>query len=179
MKTGRWTAKEANELMVMRDERKLSWRIIAAHFDRSKASCIMAHHHRITKRRLAEQRGQRVKAMVAEFNKYGRLETNWQREAMAGKRARKVTAAPQQDCRKNPPAPLRSLAAITTDRLIIDAELRSRIEVSGITAGLLGDPPPGRSALDERRAGIVRGPASMQGIRPAMQITLPGQKPET
>jgi hypothetical protein len=90
--------------------------------------------------------------------------------------AAKVAVPSRQECRKNPPAPLRISAAITTDRLIIDAELRSRIEVLGITAGLLGDPPPGRSALDERRAGIVRGPASMQGIRPAMQITLPGQK---
>jgi hypothetical protein len=42
--------------------------------------------------------------------------------------------------------------AIPTSRLILDAELRSRISEQGITAGLLGDPPSGRSALDRKRA---------------------------
>jgi hypothetical protein len=37
--------------------------------------------------------------------------------------------------------------------LIADAELRARIEVLGTTGGLLGDPLPGRSALDKMRSG--------------------------
>lgn len=46
----------------------------------------------------------------------------------------------------------------STWRLQIDAEMRSRIAVRGVTGGLLGDPMPGRSALDRRRAGIVDPP---------------------
>lgn len=45
-----------------------------------------------------------------------------------------------------------------TSALVTDAELRSRIQSQGITAGLLGDPPPGRSALDQLRAGGVEQP---------------------
>ncbi len=37
-------------------------------------------------------------------------------------------------------------------KLRTDAELRARIHLVGITAGLLGDPLPGRSALDRRNA---------------------------
>jgi hypothetical protein len=42
--------------------------------------------------------------------------------------------------------------AIPTSKLILDAELRARISEQGITAALLGDPRPGRSALDRKRA---------------------------
>lgn len=34
----------------------------------------------------------------------------------------------------------------------IDADLRTRIARQGLTAGVFGDPPPGRSALDQRQA---------------------------
>lgn len=40
----------------------------------------------------------------------------------------------------------------STSKLVMDAELRSRISEQGITAGLLGDPRPGRSALDAKKA---------------------------
>ncbi len=41
--------------------------------------------------------------------------------------------------------------ATSTYRYTVDAELRARIESQGVTAGLLGDPPAGRSALDQKR----------------------------
>lgn len=44
----------------------------------------------------------------------------------------------------------------STAKLRMDAELRERIGVLGITAGLLGDPLPGRSALDRKREGLRR-----------------------
>lgn len=50
------------------------------------------------------------------------------------------------------------LRATSTAKFVMDAELRARIEVQGVTAGLLGDPLPGRSALDRKRAGIVEAP---------------------
>lgn len=48
--------------------------------------------------------------------------------------------------------------ATSTARLVMDAELRARIEVMGVTGGLFGDPLPGRSALDQMRAGLVDTP---------------------
>lgn len=33
--------------------------------------------------------------------------------------------------------------------------LLARVAAQGVTAGLLGDPPPGRSALDKKRAGLA------------------------
>jgi hypothetical protein len=34
------------------------------------------------------------------------------------------------------------------------SDILARIERQGLTAGFLGDPPPGRSALDRKRAGL-------------------------
>lgn len=63
----------------------------------------------------------------------------------------------------------------STAKLVMDAELRSRIEVQGITGGLLGDPMPGRSALDRKRAGEIESPTWMDGraARFIPKITLP------
>ena len=49
-----------------------------------------------------------------------------------------------------PPSP----RVLSTSALLVDAEIRARIETRGLTAGLLGDPPAGRSALDRRLAGL-------------------------
>lgn len=43
----------------------------------------------------------------------------------------------------------------STAVLRFDAEIRARVTEKGVTAGLLGDPVRGRSALDRKRAGIV------------------------
>ena len=40
---------------------------------------------------------------------------------------------------------------VGTARLAMMAEITARISLQGATAGLMGDPPPGRSALDQRR----------------------------
>jgi len=44
--------------------------------------------------------------------------------------------------------------ATSTQALQFAAEMLHRVGEQGVTAGLLGDPPPGRSALDRKRAGI-------------------------
>jgi hypothetical protein len=49
-----------------------------------------------------------------------------------------------------------SARATSTAKLMIDAELRARLEVQDITAALLRDPLPGRSALDRRNQGARR-----------------------
>lgn len=59
-------------------------------------------------------------------------------------------------------------SSITTAKLIVDAELRGRIEVLGLTGGLFGDPLPGRSALDQRNitcGGGNAGSTSLTGRR--------------
>lgn len=68
----------------------------------------------------------------------------------------------------------------STFRFVMDAELRARIEGRGVTAGLLGDPTPGRSALDRMRAGVVAPPPLLDGHavpfvpqRAAPWVTLP------
>jgi hypothetical protein len=43
-------------------------------------------------------------------------------------------------------------AVMSLATLLADAELRSRIAIQGVSAGLLGDPMPGRSALDQKRS---------------------------
>jgi len=60
------------------------------------------------------------------------------------------TAKPQQAAARSPTKSPTSYHALITDR-----ELRSRIETQGITAGLLGDPLPGRSALDKKRPSTI------------------------
>jgi hypothetical protein len=60
----------------------------------------------------------------------------------------------------------------STAKFLMDAELRARIGEQGVTAGLLGDPLPGRSALDKRRAGIVEQPGYRNWYLPK-PVTLP------
>lgn len=55
------------------------------------------------------------------------------------------------------PAPEPTGRTRHTSTLVQDAELRARIAIQGPN-GLLGDPPPGRSALDQRRAEIANAP---------------------
>jgi hypothetical protein len=59
---------------------------------------------------------------------------------------------------------------VSTHVLIADAELRSRIALQGLTAGLFGDPLPGRSALDQRNAGDL-------GSAPRIDRRISGPKP--
>lgn len=68
--------------------------------------------------------------------------------------------------------------AVPTSRLVIDAEIRARIELQGLTAGLLGDPPAGRSALDKRLGGVAEPVAPpTQGRRPPAAVTLAKASP--
>ena len=74
------------------------------------------------------------------------------REA-AGVAARKPAAPTVLLQPQQAPPSAKAPAVVSTWSLRTDAELRSRIELVGITAGRLGDPLPGRSALDRKRAG--------------------------
>jgi hypothetical protein len=81
---------------------------------------------------------------------------NGQRYRAASRAAAPHVAAPviSPVVQRRQPAPVSDppySRSTSTAMLVADAELRSRIAVLGITGGLLGDPEPGRSALDRRK----------------------------
>jgi hypothetical protein len=83
--------------------------------------------------------------------------TRWackvQYSALKSGRARGVAAkTPPASAPAGQPTQPPTARLMHTSALVTDAELRSRIQSQGITAGLLGDPPAGRSALDQKRA---------------------------
>lgn len=61
----------------------------------------------------------------------------------------------------------------STQAYLFAAEMRARIGSQGITAGLLGDPPPGRSALDEKR-GTAIAAVTQSRLREGRSARLPG-----
>jgi len=78
--------------------------------------------------------------------------------ALVAKKPRPAKAEKPQKLRVLAPPPVDVVAPdppylrpSSTARLAMDAELRGRIEILGATGGLLGDPLPGRSALDQRK----------------------------
>jgi hypothetical protein len=93
--------------------------------------------------------------------KASELRAERRRDAGQPKPAKKRKVAPAPAPKPKPPAPVffqaqpgtSALRCMSTSRLVLDAELRGRISEQGITAGLLGDPRPGRSALDAKKAG--------------------------
>lgn len=76
-----------------------------------------------------------------------------------------------------PAADIDIMRATSTARFRFAAEMASRIGAQGITAGLLGDPPPGRSALDKQRAGEAgtTNPRRINHNRIPPAITLAGE----
>jgi hypothetical protein len=82
------------------------------------------------------------------------------REAEAEKFRKNLKPAPAAPVPSKPRQPIIAQAApspspsraVKTSTLVADAEIRARIAIQGPN-GLLGDPLPGRSALDQRKAG--------------------------
>lgn len=65
-----------------------------------------------------------------------------------------TSPAPSPAPPPSPPIEIRGdRSSASTVMLSVDAELRARIAERGITGGLLGDPMPGRSALDKKLRG--------------------------
>ena len=83
----------------------------------------------------------------AEQQSADRAEIRDKADAAVKQRSRSPSIAPPI----KPAAPLDHMAATSTARFRFAAEMSARIGAQGITAGLLGDPPPGRSALDQKR----------------------------
>ncbi len=152
-----WTDQDLSRLAALY-KTDLQWREIAASFPgRTPAACILAFYNIGARARRAA-----IRAGVKPF---------------AGKKPRKRRKCGGADHLVYPPTPRlaaplpRNSAVLSFSALQAAAELRDRIEVLGVTGGLLGDPAPGRSALDQRRAGIT------DPVKPADRRSGFGPKP--
>lgn len=139
MRRDAWSPLEKSLLLLLRNKRRMKWADVSKLIPgRSPAACTVAYFaikHRV---RLEKERA----------------------EARASKEPRALAIAPPAPVVAQPqqaPPSKPSPRAMSTFILREDAELRARIETLGITAGLLGDPAPGRSALDLKRTGAVSG----------------------
>jgi hypothetical protein len=137
MRGAPWTKQQLAQLRMLREVQKLPYPQIAACFPgRNANGCSQAYLKMISR-----EAGREIKRAV-------RAQEIGTRRPLTGiaELARLTANAP-------PPAPAASRIATPISRLVADAELRDRIAERGLTAGILGDPPPGRSALDLKRAG--------------------------
>lgn len=119
-----WTDDERRMVKVQRD-RGIPWSRMILPEGRTRGAC--------------EQELYKVRRWEAAG---ARLGVAKQRAVMA---AQNVPAAPA-------PGPVARSSAYSSTHLV-DADMRSRIALQGLTAGFFGDPLPGRSALDQKRAG--------------------------
>ncbi|MET3991656.1 hypothetical protein ABID65_003296 [Bradyrhizobium sp. S3.9.2] len=132
-----WTGAEDDHLLFLRDREKLTFEAIAARFGRSRGACKTRYYYDLQRR-------------------------NGARHYTAADRA-----ARRGDGYPVPPelgegVPALRLPSIgerirmpSLDALREQAELRLRIAERGLTGGVFGDPPPGRSALDQRANGLA------------------------
>lgn len=144
----RWTPEQLSELRSLRAA-GVPWPEVAIEVGHPIASCrqMMTHQNNAHRRQAAKETRQALREaadLVAGF---------WPMPA-------KRPSPPPMPDPAPLPLPVRTAArpgtdyarsSVSTAKLVMDAELRARIEVMGITGGLLGDPLPGRSALDRRK----------------------------
>lgn len=134
-----WKPEKVARLIHMRADLGMPWADIGAAMGEKPANCCTRYNYHQAKKRIADIRA-RVRAEVAEGS------------------CRASATAPQQTAQSPahfavapsvvPPEPSKRPRYFHHP----DADIRGRIARQGITAGLFGDPPPGRSALDQREA---------------------------
>lgn len=132
----RWEVSEVAVLLAMIADCKRrgvrnEWRKISAATGHTESSCVQRWHSEVAKARgrevtaEAERRAALIRQMKPPEPKHVPLKPRVENPAYG--------------------------QTTSTAMLVMDAELRSRISELGITGGLLGDPAPGRSALDKKR----------------------------
>lgn len=135
----RWDAAEEDHLLFLRDRERLGFPAIAKRLGRTSGGCQVRYYGRLYGRNGAKHYGvfhpsaRKAELVVAE------------------------PAPPPAVARSPAPAPMpmarpsaRDQRSVNLDALREWNELRARIAERGLTGGVLGDPAPGRSALDER-----------------------------
>lgn len=155
MKGIAWTSPELDQLELLRSQ-GLTWGQIAGKMRGRTASACSVAHHSIKTRRLCVEARERAQALaqrelIARREKWLRAEATKQKPAppsLAEVNRRSRLASTVRQSREIQG----SGTAVPMSLLLVDAELRARIEVLGPTGGMLGDPLPGRSALSKPRA---------------------------
>lgn len=134
-----WSERELARLVALR-ARGAKWADISAALrGRSTSACTLAFYNIGAKRRREEARAKaRAEAPRAPL------------------KVRCIMPAVKPDQAPSRALPAPSAGVVATSRLVADAELRDRIAERGLTAGIFGDPAPGRSALDLKRASEAR-----------------------
>lgn len=136
---------DIDRLFAMRDDLGLSWGEIAKEFDDRDTNVCTRYKYYKEKRR--------IEAIRAGEPIPPRQRRPWGPKPDAPKpvkaRKPKAVAAPVPPL----PKPVKPPEIIHRPRYFheADADIAARIRRQGLTAGFLGDPPPGRSALDQRR----------------------------
>lgn len=132
-----WTEIEVNRLIALRDDEGLIWSAVARKLGRRSGAdggigqCCAAYNYHKAKRA-------REAAMIA---------------------AGITPPSPRAPCDNSSIAPTPAEVALLDapakrPRYFSgDGDLMARIVAQGLTAGYFGDPPPGRSALDQRQGG--------------------------
>lgn len=141
-----WLREEDADLLRMRDGERLDWPAISAQLPgRSAAACEQRYYGKLkdVRNRTRRPRGPKPSEPVVSWRKRG--------AAIGGV----VTdSVPPSAPVVLPPVPERTRMPLL-DHLRERAELQARIERQGLTAAYFGDPPPGRSALDQRANGLA------------------------
>jgi hypothetical protein len=142
----RWTPYDDATLLRLRDGDGLGFEEIAAELPgRTPAACAIRYYGKLkgAAGRTRRAKGPKPSAPAVSWRKRG--------ASVAG-----VVAVPQPaavvvvaPAAKASPA-VERFRMPCLDHLRENAELQLRIDRQGLTAGFFGDPPPGRSALDER-----------------------------
>jgi len=133
----RWSKGDDEKLLRLRDIDRLGWQAISEAFQgRTPAACEMRYYGKLKGAR-DQQRRQPGPRPV---------------KAAGYKRRSRTKFLPAPAAPLQPPKPpvVERRRMPSLDHLREAAELRLRIDRQGLTAGFFGDPPPGRSALDER-----------------------------
>lgn len=153
----RWTPEQVALMEEMRAART-KWDEVAVAVGHPKTSC----QQMMTQ--LRQQRKDTIRRAQAKATRQALRE---QADAAAARQASACAIAAQPAARPAPaPETRRSSSpdftrSTSTARFQTHAELRARIEILGVTGGLLGDPEPGRSALDRMRAASANAPMEM------------------
>jgi hypothetical protein len=145
----RWTPHDDKTLLRLRDGERLGFPEIAAAMPgRSASACEMRYYGKLNGVRDKRRRPSGPKPTVPPVS--------WRKRGAA---VAIVAPAPVVEV-VAPPAPAAIAPRIRTpllDGLRERAELHLRIAERGLTAAFFGDPPPGRSALDERTRAAAAG----------------------
>lgn len=144
-----FTMHDIHRLIDMRDRQGMKWIDIAAAVGRTgtnpKAGCATCYSaYKYWKEKLAQP---------AKTRAAGTEPTKWETrraEHPAEVSPDAVTIAAAPIVADLPTEAIKRRPSYFSDA---DNDIRARIARQGLTAGFLGDPPPGRSALDQREAG--------------------------